>query len=1032
MSFIKNKKFIAVLILFLVVAIFSLINLASVVYAETSADTNSYNFTLITNENGEQSYQVDIKATAKPTLETAIVPETYNGLNVTQIANNGFMSCEKLTKVVLPKTIKKIGNNEFMNCQQLERLGLPAVESIGTNAFALCSKLDRMFIPKSVKTVGANILRNNENTVYIQSSEDEINSQWQSTWSNYYTGNIVTSANPEDVLIFREIMDTNNENVIGYEITENQNLVLMGEDIVIYNSYKTDENGTYLPLLNICPEAFFGSFIDSITFKDRHEEDETAPLFNHAINIRSNAFICSFIDEVNFEINITFNHPQDLITDFESSYDGEQICGDSEGHSIKVFTESTIKTMVFPQNISFIPEKMFYNASYLSRIEFYENEYDENNKLCNIQTIGKQAFSSCVSLSNIYITSSTTKISESAFEFWGENLELEQSIYIDFYKENLPVNWSSNWANGINISTAIVYKQPTNIQVDLQDTSGNYMNIGVKPGVSMPEIEKPIRNGYQFKGIYSGVNGTGYQYYTDNMQIARIWNEGDVTTLYVYWEIITYTISYFNTEGVYNPNPITYTVEDEINFINLQRTGYVNSFTPNKINKGTTGNINIYIDWTKLDYQIEYDVDLKGCTNSNPELYSITDEITFVNLEHEGYDFEWIPSSIPFGSTGRITIRGIWTPKTYNINYVTRNGTTYSNPITYNYDEEIILSPATLGGYFVEWDRERIPLHSMGDITIRARYTEKTLEQCYTNGIYEIWTWSQMVEMQEHPDGGNNKIYRLMASIYPRSGYGESEYWTPIPVFKGEFDGNGYSITQFRLDSSSGGNIGFVGINEGTIKNLRLATYYFVDDTFLNVNVGAFAGINNGSISDCEISSSFISPIFRCYAKGNSYAGGFVGINNNKIENCIGTASMQGNCDMGGVAGKNTKTIKNCQMEYMDIDINYYNDHNSSVGGIVGIQSSGSVTGCFFNGFIELLNYQSSKYPSILNNPEIQPMVGIIIGRKQGGSISGNSWGYTGGRETCISVGSLSIITYNGNIFNQALYFKNEECGRVG
>ncbi|MCM1259901.1 MAG: hypothetical protein NC182_03065 [Prevotella sp.] len=49
-----------------------------IVNAESNEDMNSYNFILIINENGEQSYQIMVKATSKLILQTTIVPKVYN------------------------------------------------------------------------------------------------------------------------------------------------------------------------------------------------------------------------------------------------------------------------------------------------------------------------------------------------------------------------------------------------------------------------------------------------------------------------------------------------------------------------------------------------------------------------------------------------------------------------------------------------------------------------------------------------------------------------------------------------------------------------------------------------------------------------------------------------------------------------------------------------------------------------------------------------------------------------------------------
>lgn len=170
----KTKKCSVIMCLFwAAVMIASIIILLSnsVIAGADSAGEDYYNYTLITNEDGSQSYKVALKAAYRSTIEYVNIADTYNDLPVTEIAANGFISCSKLRRVTLPKTVTKIGNYAFRNCAELIYIGMPSVESIGNSAFALCTSLDKLYFSDKIKVVGTNVLQGNNNSVYVQSTE---------------------------------------------------------------------------------------------------------------------------------------------------------------------------------------------------------------------------------------------------------------------------------------------------------------------------------------------------------------------------------------------------------------------------------------------------------------------------------------------------------------------------------------------------------------------------------------------------------------------------------------------------------------------------------------------------------------------------------------------------------------------------------------------------------------------------------------------------------------------------------------------
>lgn len=95
------------------------------VFADTDTDS-SFRFSLY-NDNTE--YKV---AAMERKLTEAVIPAYYNGLPVTEVADNAFMSCALLEKVEIPETVKRVGNNAFYNCRSLTKLvGMVNVTEIG-------------------------------------------------------------------------------------------------------------------------------------------------------------------------------------------------------------------------------------------------------------------------------------------------------------------------------------------------------------------------------------------------------------------------------------------------------------------------------------------------------------------------------------------------------------------------------------------------------------------------------------------------------------------------------------------------------------------------------------------------------------------------------------------------------------------------------------------------------------------------------------------------------------------------------------
>ena len=87
-------------------------------------------------------------------LKSIVIPSTYNGKTVSQIAAYAFNGCKNLTSVSIPSTIKSIGFDAFRSCSSLRSIYLPnSIEEIWDRAFMDCSSLKTITFPQKVTTI---------------------------------------------------------------------------------------------------------------------------------------------------------------------------------------------------------------------------------------------------------------------------------------------------------------------------------------------------------------------------------------------------------------------------------------------------------------------------------------------------------------------------------------------------------------------------------------------------------------------------------------------------------------------------------------------------------------------------------------------------------------------------------------------------------------------------------------------------------------------------------------------------------------
>ena len=101
-----------------------------------------------------------------------VIPDTYNGLPVTAIANDAFLNRSYLTSVTIPSTVTSIGDSAFSGCTGLTSVSIPeGVQSIGEQAFYGCTNLTSVTIPSTVTTIGLGAFSGCSNLVQVNLSE---------------------------------------------------------------------------------------------------------------------------------------------------------------------------------------------------------------------------------------------------------------------------------------------------------------------------------------------------------------------------------------------------------------------------------------------------------------------------------------------------------------------------------------------------------------------------------------------------------------------------------------------------------------------------------------------------------------------------------------------------------------------------------------------------------------------------------------------------------------------------------------------
>lgn len=90
-----------------------------------------------------------------------VIPDTIDGVTVTEIGASAFQGNTMITSVTIPDTVKTIGKQAFYNCSGIKTLKLSEnLTQCYSNAFANCTSLTEVTIPGSLKKTGVYMFYN--------------------------------------------------------------------------------------------------------------------------------------------------------------------------------------------------------------------------------------------------------------------------------------------------------------------------------------------------------------------------------------------------------------------------------------------------------------------------------------------------------------------------------------------------------------------------------------------------------------------------------------------------------------------------------------------------------------------------------------------------------------------------------------------------------------------------------------------------------------------------------------------------------
>jgi len=277
---------------------------------------------------------------------------------------------------------------------------------------------------------------------------------------------------------------------------------------------------------------------------------------------------------------------------------------------------------------------------------------------------------------------------------------------------------------------------------------------------------------------------------------------------------------------------------------------------------------------------------------------------------------------------------------------------------------------------------------------------------------YKIQTSDEFIRLANHPIDWD-RCFVLTGNI--DVGHVDPNLISPIGVygmpFKGLFNGNHYTISNFQCLSETESYIGVFGsigpeisyrsyapVPHGpndsgsvinlNIENVRVSGYCCV---------GGLAGYNSGIISNCSVTGNVTAV--------SKDAGGLLGFNDGEITDCYALGNVKSELVAGGLIGHNKGPVKACSFSGSVEEEGTHGGWCS--GGLIGYNYStveschfnGDITGSSYTGGLIGLNGSTVSSCSASGNVTGTWCVGGLVGRNGGSLLNCYAIGSVNGTE---------------------------------
>ncbi|MBQ7884729.1 MAG: hypothetical protein IJ318_01365 [Clostridia bacterium] len=278
-----------------------------------------------------------------------------------------------------------------------------------------------------------------------------------------------------------------------------------------------------------------------------------------------------------------------------------------------------------------------------------------------------------------------------------------------------------------------------------------------------------------------------------------------------------------------------------------------------------------------------------------------------------------------------------------------------------------------------------------------------------------------------------------------------SGVWTPLGAFTGNFDGNGNTLYNLNLTSTSNAGLFSSVENGAVVENVKFAKAT-VNGAF--DNVGLVAGVNRGTIGKCEVLSATITNTSATGNTGAIAGSNLYDITTAMVNMCSATANFEIAGNAGGLVGFNKSSIVlNSRSIVNSVNLTAT---TATFGGLVGINESTYVSAdttyyasAIKNSYVVVntLSGQSATFGAVVGNNKEETYTGQMFYNTYVGTLyclnSGVSGSAVGAGSNLLSSDASSNLqlvsrdalkesaTYNGYNFDNVWLLNTADIANI-